>query len=215
MIPALLGTKIGMTQVVDERGAAEPVTVVKAGPCVVLRVRSKETDGYDAVQLGFGAQKEQRVSRPQLARYRKAGAAPCRVLREFPVETDEEAKEGQTVDVSIFDGISYVDVVGISKGRGFQGVVKRYRMAGGRMTHGGHSRRRIGSIGQCSYPARVAKGKRMPGHMGNVRVKQRNLRVVQARGEDSLLLVRGSIPGPTGGFVLVQRALKNTDKGNE
>jgi len=204
----LLGKKLGMTQVYDDAGRRVAVTVIEAGPCVVVQRKTRDTDGYDAVQLGFEKQLEQRVNRPSLARYKKVGASPCKHLREFRIDADDETKAGDTVDLSVLEGATHVDISGTTKGRGFQGAVKRHNMAGGRMTHGGHSKRRVGSIGQCSYPARVMKGQRMPGHMGNVRRTRQNLKVIMVRGEENLLLVQGAVPGPTGGIIEVKRALK-------
>ena len=192
----------------DDNGHRVAVTVIEAGPCVVVQRKTRATDGYEAVQLGFLPEKESRATKAALGRFKKAGADPRKVLREFRVDEGDELKAGDTVDTSVFEGVTHVDVVGRTKGRGFQGVVKRHRMAGGRMTHGGHSRRRIGAIGECSFPARVAKGKRMPGHMGNVRVTQQNLKVVGLRNEDNLILVQGAVPGPTGGILFLSKALK-------
>jgi large subunit ribosomal protein L3 len=205
----LIGRKMGMTQVSDGQGRLVAVTVIEAGPCAVIQRKTKASDGYDAVQLGFGDQKEQRVTKPAMARFKKVKAAPKRVLKEFRLDDGEEIKEGAEVTAAmVFEGTSHVDVTGLSKGRGFAGVVRRYRMAGGRMTHGGHSKRRIGSIGQCSYPARVVKGKRMPGHMGAKTVTTQNLEIVELRGDDNLLLIRGAVPGPTGSIVLVRKSIK-------
>ncbi len=205
---ALIGQKLGMTQVYDQDGKRVAVTVLAVGPCPVVQRKTKAIDGYEAVQLGFGETTEKPLTKPQVARFTKLGLTPCRHLGEFRVDADEALKAGDTVGAAVFEGVEYVDVDGVTKGRGFQGVVRRYRMAGGRMTHGGHSRRRVGSIGQCSYPARVAKGQRMPGHMGHVRVTTQNLRVVEVRSEDNLLLVRGAVPGPKGAIITVRRALK-------
>ena len=180
----------------------------QAGPCPVVQRKSGDTDGYDAVQLGFGEQKERRVSKPQRVRFKNAGTVACNILREFDISPDEKIEVGQTLTAGLFEGVEFVDVIGTTKGRGFAGVVKRYNMAGGRMTHGGHSKRRVGSIGQCSYPARVAKGQRMPGHMGNVRVTVQNLKVVKVRSEDNVLLIRGAVPGPNGSIVIIKKALK-------
>jgi large subunit ribosomal protein L3 len=185
-----------------------PVTVIEVGPCVVLQRKSTDKEGYGAVQVGFGDQKEHRVSKAALARFKKAGCAPKRHLKEFRLDADEDLQPGHEVTAAIFDGVGYVDVVGITKGRGFQGVVKRHGMAGGRMTHGGGSKRRVGAIGQCAYPGRVAKGQRMPGRMGRVRVTQRHLKIVSLRPEENLLLVRGAVPGPNGGIVTVRKSLK-------
>ncbi len=205
----LIGKKLGMTQIFNTDGQRVAVTVVEAGPCVVVQRKTSETDGYDAIQLGFGDQKESRVAKPALGRFKKAGTEPKRILREFSIDAGAAFSEGDALSVTdVFSDVAYVDITGVSKGRGFQGVVKRHRMAGGRMTHGGHSKRRVGSIGQCSYPARVAKGQRLPGHMGHRRVTTQNLKVVGVRGEDNLLLIQGAIPGPVGGIVLISKALK-------
>ena len=209
----LIGKKLGMTQVYDDDGARVAVTLVQAGPCVVVQRKTKPVDGYDAVQVGFGDKKESRVNKAQAARFKKVEASPKAVLREFPVGEGDELRPGDTVTAVIFEGTTHVDVTGITKGRGFQGVVKRHRMAGGRMTHGGHSRRRVGAIGQCAYPSRVAKGQRMPGHMGHVRVTQQNLRLVGVRGDENLLLIGGAVPGPTGAIVLVSKSLKRGGPG--
>ncbi|NQU41056.1 MAG: 50S ribosomal protein L3 [Lentisphaerae bacterium] len=205
---ALIGQKLGMTQVYDQAGHRVAVTVLAVGPCPVVQRKTTERDGYEAVQLGFGETTERRTSKPHAARFTKQGLVPCRHLSEFRVTADEELKAGDTVGASVFEGVEYVDVKGVTKGQGFAGVVKRHGMRGGRMTHGGHSKRRVGSIGQCSYPARVAKGQRMPGHMGNVTITTQNLRVVEVRGEDNVLLVRGAVPGPTGSIITVRKALK-------
>jgi large subunit ribosomal protein L3 len=202
-----------MTEVFDEEGRRLAVTVLEVGPCVVVQRKTLENDGYEAVQLGFCDQKEQRVAKPALARFKRIGATPKRWLKEFAVDAGDEVKAGDTVTAaSVFGETRYVDVCGITKGRGFQGVVRRHRMAGGRKTHGGHSKRRVGSIGQCSYPARVAKGQRMPGHMGRVRVTRQNLRVVDMDGDRNVILVGGSVPGPTGAVVAVKKALKKTSR---
>jgi large subunit ribosomal protein L3 len=208
----LIGRKLGMTQVYDADGRRVAVTVIAAGPCVVVQRKTRETDGYEAVQLGFDPQKEQRVRKSEAGAYKKAGVATHRVLREFACAATDEVAVGDTVAAELFNGISHVDIVGTSKGRGFQGVMKRHNMAGGRQTHGGHSRRRPGSIGQCAYPGRVAKGQRMPGHMGNSRVTKQNLKLLDVRGDENLLLVQGAVPGPNGGLVLVKKALKKTER---
>ena len=208
MIDGLIGKKLGMTQMLDGDGRRVAVTVIEAGPCVVVQRKRAARDGYEAVQLGFGPRKESRTGKPAAGHFKRAGGGSRAHLREFGLDQDGEVEAGQTVDVSLFEGVAYVDVTGVSKGRGFQGVVKRYRMRGGPMSHGGHSKRRVGSIGQCSYPARVIKGQRMPGHMGRVRVTQQNLRIVGIRNEDNLLLIRGAVAGPAGGLVMVRRAKK-------
>lgn len=204
----LIGKKLGMTQVHDSAGRLVAVTVLQAGPCVVVQRKTSARDGYDAVQLGFMEQKESRLTKAEAARFKKIGISPRRILREFRVSSDADIKEGSEVTVSIFEGVGYVDVTGITKGRGFQGVVKRHRMGGGPASHGHMSHRRIGAIGQRTWPARIMKGKRMPGRMGRVRVTTQNLRVIQVRPADNVLLVEGAVPGPVGGVVLIRKALK-------
>jgi large subunit ribosomal protein L3 len=212
VMEGLIGKKLGMTQVFDAEGHRVAVTVIEAGPCVVVQRKTQEKDGYDAVQIGYGDQKEQRVSKPDLARFKKAGVSPKRVLREFPIVGDDDVKAGDTVTAEIFAEEKYVDVEGTSKGRGFAGVVKRYNFGGGRMTHGGHAKRKPGAIGQCAYPARVAKNRKMPGHMGTVRVLQENLKVVELKGDENLILVRGAVPGATGSIVYIKKSLKKRNK---
>ncbi len=202
----ILGRKIGMTRVFDAEGHQLPVTVIEIGPCVVVQVKTKAVDGYEAIKVGFREQKESRVTGALRGEFKKAGVAPQRLLREFALDAGDSFKAGDTLTEAVLNGFEYVDVTGIGKGRGFQGVVKRFQMSGGPMTHGGHSKRRIGSIGCRSYPGRVHKGKRMPGHMGNVVVTQKNLRVVQLRADDHLLLVQGAIPGAAGGVVAIHKA---------
>jgi large subunit ribosomal protein L3 len=208
----LIGKKVGMTQVYDEQGQHRPVTVIEAGPCVVVQRKTAERDGYHAVQLGFEDQKEQRLTKAAKGHFKEAGASAKRLLREFRVESGEELKEGDAVNVGIFDKVTHVDVLGTTKGRGFQGVVKRHRMGGGPNAHGHTSHRRIGAIGQRTWPARIMKNKRMPGHMGHVNITVQNLRVIQVRPEDNAILVEGAIPGPVGGIVVVRKALKKGAK---
>ena len=204
----LIGRKIGMTQVYDDKGRRISVTVIQAGPCPVVQVKTPATDGYSAAQLGFDEQKPSRLPKAEVKHFEKAGVKPCKLTKEFAFDADETVKEGDLVTVNIFDGVKLVDVSGVTKGRGFAGVVRRYRMRGGPMTHGGHSKRRVGSIGARDLPGWVDKGKRMPGHKGDVNRKVRNLLIVQVRPEDNLLLVEGSIPGAKGGYVFICKALK-------
>lgn len=206
---AIIGKKVGMTQVFDEDGNQIPVTVIEAGPCVVVQRKTEELDGYDAVQLGYSEQKEHRMTKPAKGHFAKADVSCRRFLREFRVEKGSELKAGDEVNANVFDDVTYVDITGVSKGRGFQGVVKRYNFAGGRASHGGKSvLRRGGSIGQCTFPGRVFKGRKMPGHMGARRVTTQNIKMVQVREEDNVILVKGSVPGPNGGLVLVRKAIK-------
>jgi len=204
----IIGRKIGMTQVYDDKGRRVSVTVIEAGPCPVVQVKTPETDGYSAAQLGFDEQKPSRLPKAEVKHFEKAGVKPCKLTKEFAIDADEAVKAGDLVTVNIFDGVKLVDVSGVTKGRGFAGVVRRYGMRGGPMTHGGHSKRRVGSIGARDLPGWVDKGKRMPGHKGDVNRKVRNLLIVQVRAEDNLLLVEGSIPGAKGGYVFICKALK-------
>ncbi len=204
----LIGKKIGMTQVWDAKGRQVTVTLIEAGPCPVVQVKTQATDGYEAVQLGYVEQKPQRLSKAAATRFEKAGVKAQKVLREFAPDAGESFKAGDSVGVGIFEGVQYVDVSGTTKGRGFAGVVRRYRFAGGPMTHGGHSKRRPGAMAARDLPGWIQKGKKMPGHMGNVERTSRNLAVVQLRSEDNLILVEGSIPGPNGATVIVRKALK-------
>jgi large subunit ribosomal protein L3 len=209
----ILGKKIGMTRVFGDEGRQFPVTVIEVGPCVIVQRKTKSQDGYEALKLGFAEVKASRANKAQLGQFKAINATPKRFMREFAVDAKEELKAGDVVTAAVLEGVDYVDIVGITKGRGFQGVVRRYRMAGGPMTHGGHSKRRIGSIGCRSFPGRVHKGKRMPGHMGNVRVTTQNLKVVQLRAGENLLLVNGAVPGPAGALVEIRKALKKTKAG--
>ena len=204
----IIGKKLGMTQVYDDKGQHVPVTVIQVGPCVVLQRKITARDGYEAIQVGYLDQKEQRVNKAQLGHNKKSGATPKRIVKEFRVSADHAAKEGDTLTTDLFDGVTYVDVRGITKGQGFQGVVKRHGMGGGPAAHGHTSHRRPGSIGMRTQPGRIFKNKRMPGHMGHVNVTVQNLKVVQIRKDDHAILVCGAIPGPTGSIVVVSKAIK-------
>ncbi|HAL92275.1 MAG TPA: 50S ribosomal protein L3 [Verrucomicrobia bacterium] len=204
----LIGKKIGMTRVYDDAGKQVPVTVVQVGPCTVVQRKAKGSDGYEAVQLGFGEQKESRLSKPEQGHFKKAGAKAQKILREVRVAADEAAKAGDVVTAKIFEGVKFVDVLGHTKGRGFQGVVRRFRFAGGRASHGGGWNRKPGSIGNREWPARVFKNKKLPGHMGSVDITTQNLRVVKVLADDHALLLEGAVPGPMGGIVLVRKAIK-------
>jgi len=206
----LIGKKKGMTQIWDEAGNRIAVTVIEVGPCPVVQVKTEERDGYAAVQLGYGPQKAQRLSKAQATRFAKAGLeTPCRITREFQADEGEEVKAGDVLTVAdVFEGIKYVDVIGTSKGRGFAGVVRRWGFRGGSMTHGGNNKRRPGSIGMRQDPGNVRKGHPMSGHMGAKRVTTQNLALVGIRAEDNVLLVAGAVPGPVNGTVIVRKALK-------
>jgi large subunit ribosomal protein L3 len=207
MINGLLGKKVGMTQLLQDDGTVVPVTVIQAGPCVVVQKKTKQKDGYDAVQLGFVEFiKPKRVNKPMTGHFKKANVAPARFTREIAVVGDEAANPGDKVMVDIFNANELVHIVGTSKGRGFAGFVKRHHFRGGRATHGSMFHRAPGSIGASAYPSRVLKGMRMAGHMGNARVTTRNLRVARVDQENNLLFVRGSVPGPPGGYVVVEKS---------
>ena len=207
-MPGLIGKKIGMTSVFGADGKNIPCTVIEAGPCVVTQLRTVEKDGYAAVQLAYDEIKEIHASAPLMGHFKKAGTTPKRKLVEFPADFQGELKLGDTVTVTdvVTDDVKYVDVVGTSKGRGFQGVVHRYHFAGvGGATHGQHNRlRKPGSLGASSWPSRVFPGMRMAGHMGNERVKVENLQVVKVIPENNLIVVKGSVPGAKGSYVILE-----------
>lgn len=205
---SLIGKKLGMTQRFDEQGRRVPVTVVEAGPCCVVQRKREETDGYDAVQLGFEAQKATRAGKPKAGHFRKAGLEPMRTLREMRVDPADEAKAGDTVSLEVFSETGYVDVTGITKGKGFQGVVRRHGFGGGRATHGSHFHRSTGSIGMKEKPGKVAKNKKMPGQTGGVQRTVQNVKVVEIRAEENLILLQGALPGANGTTLVLREALK-------
>ncbi|MBQ8565713.1 MAG: 50S ribosomal protein L3 [Bacteroidaceae bacterium] len=204
-MPGLLGKKIGMTSVFSE-GKNVPCTVIEVGPCVVTQVKTVETDGYEAVQVGFMDKKDKHTNKPEAGHFKKAGVTPKRHLAEFK-DFETEYKLGDEIGVDLFADTAYVTVVGTSKGKGFQGVVKRHGFGGvGQTTHGQHNRLRApGSIGACSYPARVFKGTRMAGQMGNERVTVQNLQVLNVMPEHNLLVIKGSVPGCKGSIVIIEK----------
>ncbi len=209
MLSALLGRKIGMTQVHDEAGVLHPVTVVQAGPCSVLQVKTAQTDGYHAVQLGFKDVKPQRATRPQISHAAKAGTSPKRFVRECRLEGPSDLEVGATLTVAVFEGVEHVDVIGTTKGKGFAGVMKRHHFSGQPGSHGTERKHRSpGSIGAHAsnrgWGGDIKKGKRMAGHMGNVRCTSRNHKLIAVDKENHLLLIQGSVPGANGGFVLVR-----------
>lgn len=199
-----------MTRVFDDEGRSVPVTVIKAGPCVVLQVRDEERDGYRAAQLGFLEEglKPERLNKPMAGHLAKAGSPPVRVIREFDLAADEEVNPGDRVTVEQFADVTRVDVTGTTKGRGFQGVVRRHDFRGGKATHGSMFHRRPGSIGQAAWPSRVFKGSRMPGQMGNVRRTTEGLEVVRIDVDNHLLVVKGSVPGARNGYVFIRQAVR-------
>ena len=201
----LIGKKIGMTSIFSEEGKNIPCTILEVGPCKVTQVKTEEVDGYDAIQLGFSEQKESRVSKAALGHFKKADSAPLRKLVEFPADTDVVL--GDVVNVEIFEEGDFVTVAGTSKGKGFQGVVKRYNFKGvGDATHGQHNRLRApGSIGAASYPARVFKGMRMAGQMGNDRVKVENLQVLKVLADKNMIVVKGAVPGAKNSYIIIEK----------
>ena len=208
MLEGLIGRKVGMTQLFSEDGVVRAVTVLQAGPCVVVQRKTTERDGYRAVQLGLVDPKSaKRANKPMRGHHQKAEVPPTRLLREFPVDESSEAKAGDSVLVDIFEGVAQVDVIGTSKGKGFQGVMKRHGFSGGKATHGSMHHRGPGSIGMAAYPAKVLKGMRGPGQHGNVRVTAKNLKVLRVDKERNLLLVEGSVPGAKGSTLVIRRSL--------
>ncbi len=212
-VKAILGEKLGMTQIFSEDGRAIPVTVVQAGPCVVAQVRTQERDGYAAVQLGFGEKKESRVNKPMKGHFAKSGVAPVRHLVEFRTDDAASYEVGSSVTVERFTAGEHVDVVGVSKGKGFAGVMKRHNFAGKEDSHGTQRKHRsTGSIGAGTTPGRVFKGMKGPGHMGHERTTVLSLEVVETDLERNLLLIKGAIPGPNGGLIMIRNAVKRTVK---
>ncbi len=202
----LIGKKLGMTQIFAESGEATPVSVIQVGPCPIVQVKTPETDGYSAIQIGFGEVKKNRVSKPQAGHHARAGVAPCRVLKEVRVDDPSEFKAGAILDVKVFEGADRVHVVGTSKGRGFAGTIKRHNFTKGPVTHGSHNIRAPGSVGMCATPARIFKGKKLPGRMGGKRTTMKNLKLVQIDVENNLIYVRGAVPGANNGIVFIRRA---------
>jgi large subunit ribosomal protein L3 len=209
MLTGIIGRKVGMTQLFAQDGTVVPGTVIKAGPCVVVQAKSAGTDGYEAVQIGLVEERPARVRKPLAGHYKKAGVPPTRVRREVTIAKGVEApKAGDQILVTgVFNNGDRVDVIGISRGKGFQGVMKRHNFRGGAATHGSMFHRAPGSIGASSFPSRVIKGMRGAGRMGGDRVTTRNLRVVQVDAENNLLVVRGAVPGAPGGYVVIRKAI--------
>ncbi len=205
----IIGKKIGMTQVYSETGVFVPVTVIEAGPCAVVDVKTQERDGYSSVQLGFGVRKAKNVTGPLAGHYKKAGLTvfPAE-LKEFRTCEDAALELGTEIKADIFDDVEFLDITGTTKGRGFQGVVKRYNFGGGRYSHGGGWKRKPGSIGQCEFPGRVDKGKKMPGQMGNVSRTIQNLKVYKIDLDQNLIYVKGAVPGPNGGTLYLKKSKK-------
>ncbi|AZA10048.1 50S ribosomal protein L3 [Corynebacterium pseudopelargi] len=208
-IKGILGTKLGMTQIFDEENRVIPVTVVEAGPCVVTQIRTTETDGYNAIQIAYGDIDPRKVKKPQAGHFKKAGVTPRRHVAEIRMDDVSAYEVGQDVTVEIFEGVTFVDVTGTSKGKGYAGGMKRHGFAGQGAAHGNQAaHRRVGSIGQAATPGRVFKGKRMAGRMGNDRVTTQNLKVQKIDADANLILIKGAIPGNRGGIVTVKTAVK-------
>ncbi|MBN1864219.1 MAG: 50S ribosomal protein L3 [Victivallales bacterium] len=207
---ALIARKLGMTQVYDERSRLVPVTVLQAGPCTVIEKKTVEKHGYYALQLGFGRKKAKNVSKAVRGHVKAAGLedTPPATIMEFRSDKDSDLQVGAAMDASIFSAGDFVDASGTMKGRGFQGVVKRHNFAGGRYSHGGGWKRKPGSIGQCEFPGRVDRGKKLPGHMGNVRRTVQNLQIVKVSPENNVIMLKGAVPGPVGGDVFIRAAIK-------
>jgi large subunit ribosomal protein L3 len=206
MSKGIIGKKLGMTQIFNEKGQIVPVTVIQAGPCVVVQRKTSAKEGYEAVQIGFvDPQGGKRASKPERGHCEKHGVAPVRVLRELRVEAGDPLKEGDSILATQFDEKAKVHVTGISKGKGFAGVIKRHHFGGGRATHGSMFHRAPGSIGGSSYPSRVWPGMRMGGHMGSEQVTVRNLEIAKVDAENNLLLIKGAVPGPKGGYVVIKQ----------
>jgi large subunit ribosomal protein L3 len=208
MAKGILGKKLGMTQVFIGGEDLIPVTVIEAGPCTVIQKKTKDLDGYDAIQIGFGDVKAHRVGRPILGHFAKSGAAPTRVLKEIRVDNAEEYEVGQVLTVGIFSPGDRVDVTGVSKGKGFQGVMKRHGFSGGRATHGSMFHRKPGAIGAHEWPGKVFKGQKMAGQLGNSRVTVQNLQVVDVDAEKNIILLRGAVPGAKNGALVLSDAVK-------
>ena len=208
MKKGILATKVGMTQIFDENGVLVPVTVLQAGPCVVTQIKTEENDGYSAVQVGYMDKREKLVNKPQKGHFDKAGVSCKRFLREFKFEKASENELGQEIKADIFQAGDHIDATAISKGKGFQGAIKRHGQSRGPMTHGSKYHRHAGSNGAASDPSKVFKGKKMPGQMGNKRVTIQNLEIVQVDAENNLLLIKGAVPGPRKSMVTIKETVK-------
>ncbi|GAB6105443.1 50S ribosomal protein L3 [Blautia sp.] len=209
MKKAILATKVGMTQIFNEDGLLIPVTVLQAGPCVVTQVKTEDNDGYAAVQVGFGQIREKLVNKPEKGHFEKAGVDAKRFLKEFKFDNAAEYEVGQEIKADIFAAGDHIDATAISKGKGFQGAIKRHGQSRGPMTHGSKYHRHAGSNGAASDPSKVAKGKKMPGQMGNVQVTVQNLEIVRVDTENNLLLVKGAVPGPKKSLVTIKESVKS------
>lgn len=208
MKKAILGRKVGMTQIFDKDGKVVPVTVVQAGPCVVIQKKTVESDGYDSIKVGFEDIKEKLLNKPQQGQFKKANVSLKRFIREFRLEESSKYEVGQEIKADVFAEGEKVDVSGISKGKGFQGTIKRWNAHRGPMSHGSKFHRAVGSMGASSYPSRTFKSKRLPGHMGNVKSTVLNLEVAKVMPEKNVILIKGGIPGPNKGLVMIKNSVK-------
>lgn len=208
MSKTLIGKKVGMTQIFDEKGAVIPVTVIEAGPCTVVQVKNNETDGYNAIQLGFGSVKEKKLNKPLKGSFKKANIEPKKHLREFRLDSVENITVGSELKADVFEAGEKVDIQGTTKGKGFQGVIKRHGQHRGPMGHGSMYHRRPGSMGPTSTPGRVFKGKKLPGHMGVDTVTIQNLEVVRVDLDKNVILVKGSVPGNKGAILKIKKSVK-------
>lgn len=211
MKKAILATKIGMTQIFNENGVLTPVTILQAGPCSVTQVKTIETDGYNAIQVGFGDIREKLVNKPKKGHFKKAGVTAKRFLKEFRFDNAAEYSLGQEIKADIFAAGDKVDATGISKGKGFQGAIKRHGLSRGPMKHGSKYHRHAGSNGAATTPGRVFKGKTMPGQMGNVKVTVQNLEVVRIDADSNLIIVKGAVPGPKKSMILIKNTVKSAN----
>ena len=209
MKKAIIAKKLGMTQIFTENGTLVPVTVLEAGPCVVTQLKTAEKDGYSAVQVGFGSIRQKLVNKPSGGHFKKAGVEPKRVLKELKLENAEEYAPGSVITAGIFENGDKVDISGISKGKGFQGVIKRHGQHRGPMSHGSKYHRGVGAMSGATDPGKVKKGKNLPGHMGRVKVTIQNLEVIRADADKNLLLVKGGVPGPRGVILMVKETVKS------
>lgn len=208
MKKAIIGKKLGMTQVFEENGILVPVTVIEAGPCTVVQKKTDETDGYNAIQVGFGNLKEKHANKPVQGHFKKAGVSLQKVLREFRLEDISSYEVGSEIKADVFAKGDKVDVTGISKGKGYQGPIKRHGQSRGPMSHGSKYHRGVGSMGAATSPGKVAKGKKMAGHMGNEQVTVQNLEIVRTDADKNLILIKGAIPGPKGSVICIKDSVK-------
>jgi len=208
MKKAMLATKIGMTQIFNENGVLTPVTILQAGPCAVTQIKTVETDGYNAIQVGFGDIRENLISKPKKGHFKKAGVSVKRFLREFRLENAADYKLGQEIKADVFAAGDKIDATGISKGKGFQGAIKRHGLSRGPMKHGSKFHRHAGSNGAATTPGRVFKGKTMPGHMGHVKVTVQNLEIVKIDVDNNLIIVKGAVPGPKKAMIMLKNTVK-------